>query len=157
MSELARKGYDHYEISNFAKPGFYSRHNTAYWQGIPYLGIGPGAHSFDGKNRQFNVSHNMKYMRGLDAGETIFEEDPLTQTDRINEYILISLRTKWGVRLDTLKNSFGFEFDERSREYLLKLQKEGLLEPSEKVLTLTNQGKLLADQIAEDLFIIHPD
>lgn len=154
MERLTNHGYDHYEISNFAQPGFHSIHNTSYWQGIPYVGIGPGAHSYDGHHRQFNISHNQKYMKGIKENAPVFEVDELTPVDRINEYILISLRTKWGVNLNILKNTFGFEFDFKTEEYLNRLRREGLLSTTPHLLQLTRQGKLLADQIAEDLFIL---
>ncbi len=152
MSHLQHHGYDQYEISNFGRPGYYSRHNGSYWQGKRYLGIGPGAHSYDGLHRRFNISHNLKYMKGIESGEKVYEMDELTDTDRMNEFMLVSLRTQWGIDLDRLKNEFGLDLPEVAGDYLRRIREKGLIVMTSSNLRLTQDGKLLADQVAEDLF-----
>lgn len=154
VSTLEKAGYAHYEISNFGKPGYYSRNNTAYWQGKPYLGIGPSAHSYDGRNRRWNVAHNLKYIRALGAGEPYFEIETLSQQDRYNEAVMTGLRTQWGVSLERMQEAFGLRF----RNYLLQqaepyLKKHFLSLDADRLL-LTPKGKFLADGIASDLFMI---
>ena len=93
MDEMQAKGFEHYEISNFCKPGAYSRHNSNYWKGVKYLGIGPSAHSYNGETRQWNIANNAKYIQALEKGEIPAETELLTETNRLNEYIMTSLRT----------------------------------------------------------------
>ena len=154
VSFLAQHGYEQYEISNFAKPGCYSKHNTAYWQQKKYVGIGPGAHSFNGGSRQWNISNNHKYTSLISDNESYFELENIATKDAYNEYMLTGLRTKWGVSLDYIVTNFGLEY----KEYFLKEVK-----PYESTLkitnlnhnyTLTQDGKLMADAIASDLFWI---
>lgn len=147
QTELA--GYEQYEISNFARPGWHSRHNSSYWQGKKYLGIGPSAHSFDGVSRQWNVANNAQYIRSLTAGEVPFEREVLTPTQRYNEYVMTGLRTKWGCNLLKIKG-MGFEtqFAEGAKTFL----EDGTMERSGDVFRLTRQGKFLADGIASQLF-----
>ncbi len=151
MDVLGANGYDHYEISNFSKPGFQSQHNSSYWKGARYLGVGPGAHSFDGGSRQFNVRNNAVYIRSLNKGEVPFEKELLTRENKINEYIMTSLRTSWGCDLNYLKASFGDDLIARCGKYLAFIQLENLATIDKGVLRLTRKGKLLADKIAEDL------
>ncbi len=154
VSTLEGAGYAHYEISNFGKPGYYSRNNTAYWLGKPYLGIGPSAHSYDGRNRRWNVAHNLKYIKALEAGEPYFEIEALSQQDRYNEAVMTGLRTEWGVSLGSIRQEFGDRFE----AYLLKLAEPHLAEQRLYLdadrLLLTRKGKFLADGIASDLFMI---
>jgi oxygen-independent coproporphyrinogen-3 oxidase len=107
MKWMEAAGYEHYEISNFAKPGFRSRHNSSYWQGKKYLGLGPSAHSYDGLSRQWNVSNNNLYIRSLAKNELIFEKENLTTTQMLNEYIMTSLRTMEGIDLSSVSEKFG--------------------------------------------------
>lgn len=145
-------GYTHYEISNFAREGWRSRHNSAYWQGIPYLGFGPGAHSFDGKNRRWNMANNALYIQGIGNGEVIYEEETLTPDNRFNEYVMTALRTMEGIRLDQVREICGEEYAQalvrKSAKYVGLQQ----LSINEDCIRLTNTGKLFADGIAADLF-----
>jgi oxygen-independent coproporphyrinogen-3 oxidase len=151
ISKLGASGYEQYEISNFAKNGHYSRHNTSYWQGHEYLGVGPSAHSFNGVSRQYNVSQNKKYTYSLGLGKVPFEIEHLTPQEQANDYILTGLRTKWGIDLRLLQSKSGeitIEFEETLKMYL---DSEHLL-LAENTVTLTKKGKLFADGIASDLF-----
>jgi len=153
VDTLESNGYEHYEISNFGKPGFRSKHNTNYWKGVPYIGLGPSAHSFNGTERQWNVADTPKYIKGLEQDELDYEMERLSINDRYNEYIMTSLRTIWGVELEQIKSKFGEEF---VNHFKLKIGDE----LDEKVTeqhgnyTLTRKGKLYADRIASDLFKI---
>jgi oxygen-independent coproporphyrinogen-3 oxidase len=149
---LAAAGFEHYEISNFARPGFRSRHNSSYWQGKPYIGLGPSAHSFNGKSRQWNIANNSLYLTAIGKGELLFEEEILTGTQRLNEYIMISLRTIEGISLGAVASKFGAE---RLTVLLASAQKHmehGRLVLTDDHLKLTPEGKFLADGIAADLF-----
>lgn len=159
MKWLKEAGYEHYEISNFAKPGFRSRHNSAYWQGKKYIGIGPSAHSFDGRARWWNVANNQVYIRSLREGKVPFEKEELTPVQRINEFIMIALRTMEGLDLDRLKsNEFGLQAAEAVQvheQLLLKSNQfieRGLMKKESAFLRLTDEGRLLADGIAAELF-----
>ena len=144
MQWLEEAGYDHYEISNFAKPGWRSRHNSSYWQGKKYLGLGPSAHSFNGESRQWNISNNNIYIGSINQGSIPFEKEILTGTQKLNEYIMTSLRTKEGLSLAIAGN----ELLEKSQRFITA----GLMRLENNSLVLTREGKLLADGIASDLF-----
>src|SRR5690606_8966865 len=116
VEETEKAGYDNYEFSNFGKPGFESRNNTAYWEGKSYLGIGPSAHSYDGKSRRWNVANNTKYIKSIAVGELPSESEILSIEDKYNEYIMTGLRTKKGVSLERIEKEFGKDHS----EYLLK-------------------------------------
>jgi oxygen-independent coproporphyrinogen-3 oxidase len=153
MEALATGGYDHYEISNFALPGKYAVHNTNYWRGSHYLGLGPSAHSFNGKSRQWNIASNPAYLKHLLTDRKLpFELEILSFEDRLNEYLMTSLRTMWGTDLRLLEQQFGSDVAkdilEQSTEYLEK----GWMKQEEGKLILTRSGKLLADRIASELF-----
>lgn len=160
MDWLEKAGYEHYEISNFAQPGKRSRHNSSYWQGKPYLGLGPSAHSFNGGSRQWNVANNAKYIAALAAdapaqeGGFVAEKEDLTTIQQLNEYIMISLRTAEGSKLSTVAKRFGTqqaaELWRRAERYM----REGKIKSSPETLALTQEGKLLADGIASDLFFL---
>ncbi len=150
---LSRNGYEQYEISNFCKPGFHSKHNSSYWKDSHYLGIGPSAHSYNGQSRQFNVRNNARYVRLIQSNEPTFEKEILTRENKINEYILTTLRTIWGCDLDFLKNQLNDDLRVRKGEYLSKLRHEGLVSIEHNILRLTKKGKLLADKITEDLIV----
>ena len=152
MNLLAEAGYEHYEISNFAKPGHRSRHNSSYWQGKKYLGLGPSAHSFNGSSRQWNVSNNSKYISALIKNELLFEKEILTATQQLNEYIMTSLRTMEGLDLGRVGSS---EFGVLSQQLSAKSKKyidSGKMIEENNCLKLTNEGKLFADGIAAELF-----
>lgn len=157
MERLEDAGYLHYEVSNWAKPGREAVHNGNYWKGEPYLGIGPSAHSFDGTCRQWNVANNAKYMQGL-AGEVLpeVEREELTPANRLNEYIMTSLRTSWGLDLNKVRAEFDEEMWKPLAQALTQLEMGGLVkarEDQEGVFVLTKSGLMLADRIASDLFI----
>jgi len=148
MQLLIQAGYEHYEISNFAKPGFRSRHNSSYWQGKKYLGLGPSAHSFNGASRQWNISNNNIYFTSLGKNEIPFEKETLTITQQLNEYIMTSLRTMEGTDLNKISEAKRFELRAASRKYI----DTGKMIEENNLLKLTNEGKLFADGIAADLF-----
>lgn len=151
MDALHAAGYEHYEISNFCKPGYYSRHNSSYWQGVPYLGCGPSAHSYNGKEREWNASSLTGYLRHRTS-----ETELLDSTTRYNEYVMTSLRTAKGISLIHLENSFG----KHRRDYCLAMAKPYLdscrLEREADNLRLTREGIFISDTIISDLFDIHP-
>ncbi len=149
---LAAAGFEHYEISNFAKPGFRSKHNSSYWQGKPYLGLGPSAHSFNGNSRQWNIANNALYLKSLEAGSLPFEMEYLTDTQKLNEYIMTSLRTIEGISLKKVATEWGDEKVTRITDSARKHIDQGHLMLRDDVLQLTAAGKFLADGIAADLF-----
>ncbi len=154
MEEAPRLGYEQYEISNFARPGCYAVHNTSYWQGVPYLGLGPSAHSFDGdRTRQWNVANNALYIQSLLVdGKLPFEREVLTPVQRLNEYVMTSLRTMWGCDLQKVEREWGGEYRDEIVEAAKVYLKDGRLFIREQKLILTNAGKLFADGVAGDLF-----
>lgn len=154
MEQAEVMGYEHYEISNLAQKVQYAMHNTNYWRGHTYLGIGPAAHSYDNKNRRWNIANNALYMKSiLDEHKLAYEEEQLTTTQRLNEYIMTSLRTMWGSDLQKITDEWGTDYVKEiiksSEEYLDK----GQLVFADNKLTLTNDGKLFADRIAGELFV----
>lgn len=153
MEELATNGFEHYEISNFAKPGKHSIHNTNYWKGVKYLGIGPSAHSFDGQNRQWNLANNMGYLSALAKKEIPAEKEMLSTKDRLNEYIMTSLRTMWGMSLQRIAENFGNDIANRMKEEATPFFEKEWLRINENTIYLTPNGKLYADHIASELFI----
>lgn len=155
VDSAEQAGYDHYEISNFALPGRHARHNSSYWSGESYLGIGPSAHSFDGKSRQWNVAHNARYLKAIQASEVPFEREVLTLAQRYNEYVMTGLRTMWGCSWAQIAG-FGEPFHGFFRTEVQDLLEQGLLESDEHRIHLTRRGKLLADRIASDLFWVEP-
>ncbi|HEY4109900.1 radical SAM family heme chaperone HemW [Puia sp.] len=149
MDWMAAAGYEHYEISNFAQPGHRSRHNSAYWQGKKYLGLGPSAHSYNGVSREWNVANNAQYIA---APGLVTEKEILTPDQQVNEYIMISLRTLEGIDLQTLAHRFGPQRAAQLRQRAEKHIIGSHLRLAEERLQLTMEGKLLADGIAADLF-----
>jgi oxygen-independent coproporphyrinogen-3 oxidase len=154
LSETEKAGLENYEFSNFGKPGFHSRNNTAYWEGKPYLGIGPSAHSYNGKSRSWNVANNTKYIKSIEEGILPSETEILSKKDKYNEYIMTGLRTKKGVSLKKVENDFGKNY----LEYMLKQAenpiKNNLLILENDTLKISKKGKFLSDGIAADLFWI---
>ncbi|MCC6288459.1 MAG: radical SAM family heme chaperone HemW [Chitinophagaceae bacterium] len=149
---LNKAGYEHYEISNFSLPGRRSRHNTSYWQGKPYYGFGPSAHSFDGiKTRSWNISNNALYTKSITAGILPVEKEVLTKTQQVNEYIMTSLRTSEGVDLNKIKNVFGENYYNSICKTVSLLGKEHVVVNDERII-LTKEGKLFADGLAAALF-----
>ena len=153
LDTLEKADYEHYEISNFARPDFRSRHNTAYWQQKPYIGIGPAAHSFNGQSRQWNISNNNQYIAALESDTAWFECEQLTLVERYNDYILVSLRTIWGADINYIHIHFGNVFaNEFLRQTAVYLQ-NGYIQDHSGMFTLTRKGKMIADRIASDLFV----
>jgi oxygen-independent coproporphyrinogen-3 oxidase len=152
MDSLEKAGYEHYEISNFAKPGKRSRHNSAYWKGNTYLGIGPAAHSFNGSRRMWNIQNNTSYTSQIEAGVLPLTEETLTAIEQWNEYIMTSIRTMEGISLKRIAEQFGVEQSEQLLLHAATWLKRNLLQQTDEHLCLTREGKLLADQIASDLF-----
>ncbi len=153
MDTMAAGGYEHYEISNFAKPGFRSRHNSSYWQSEKYIGIGPSAHSFNGKARTWNKANNMIYIKSLQENIIPFEKEVLTETQKLNEYIMTSLRTIEGMNLNLIEKDFSKKDRDRIENVIEnKIGKEKILLEND-VIFLTNEGKLFADAIAVELFL----
>jgi len=150
MLEVA--GFEHYEISSFAKPGKRSRHNSAYWQSKKYLGLGPSAHSFDGNSRQWNISNNALYIKSLMAGQLSFELENLEPRDRLNEYIMTSLRTSEGLDLQYVSDHFGEEKQTQLVDHSVSYIGSNQMEHRNEKLVLTREGKLFADGIAAALF-----
>jgi oxygen-independent coproporphyrinogen III oxidase len=153
MDLLTQNGYQHYEISNYCLPGFQSKHNTSYWKGKKYLGLGPSAHSYNGGTRQFNISNNHLYIKSIQKGIVPFEREELTNENKINEYLITSLRTEWGCNLNYLIEQFGYDLATHNKPYLNQLVANSLINLSDNTITLTRAGKLLADRIASDLFV----
>ena len=149
MQWLEVAGYEHYEISNFAKPGLRSRHNSSYWLGKKYLGLGPSAHSFNGESRQWNISNNNIYIESLEKNKIPFEKETLTPSQKVNEYIMTALRTKEGLDLGKLSEDISDELRAASK----KIIESGKLILQENKLILTTEGKLFADGIAAELFV----
>ncbi|WP_189605151.1 radical SAM family heme chaperone HemW [Salinimicrobium marinum] len=152
---LETAGFENYEFSNFGKPGYFSRNNTAYWFGKPYLGIGPSAHSFDGNNRKWNINNNILYIKAIAKGELPAEVEELSTTDKYNEHVMTRLRTKWGISIPEVEEKFG----ETYKTYLLKEAQhfldDGLLDLNDDKLSISKRGKFLSDGIAADLFFIN--
>jgi oxygen-independent coproporphyrinogen III oxidase len=153
VDQMQQHGFTQYEISNFCKPGFESKHNSNYWKGIHYLGLGPSAHSFNGHSRQYNVAHNARYMAAVEQGQLAFDRETLSLTDQANEYLLTSLRTIWGTDLQRLQREFHVDLRQQQPQYLADLTQKGYARLDADVLYLTDKGKLLADQITLDLFL----
>jgi len=151
---LAEQGFVNYEISNFGKPGFFSKNNTAYWLGKKYLGVGPSAHSFDGKNRGWNIRNNPTYIKKIDEGILPMEVEALSQSDRYNEPVLTRLRTIWGVSLEKIEKEFGLTYLDYLNQQAQKYVEQGLLQLVDGKLLTTKKGKFLADGIASDLFFV---
>jgi oxygen-independent coproporphyrinogen III oxidase len=150
---LTTHHYEHYELSNFSQPGYQAQHNTNYWKQGQYLGVGPGAHSYDGVTRQYNVAHNQHYIDSLQRGVVPCTVEVLTRKDHINEYIMTSLRTQWGCDVAWLSAQYGYALAQTKSTYLEQLIGRQLAVLHSEKLLLTCQGKLLADQIAMDLFV----
>jgi oxygen-independent coproporphyrinogen-3 oxidase len=150
MDWTARAGYEHYEISNFARPGRRSRHNSSYWQGKTYLGLGPSAHSFNGVSREWNVANNAKYI--VAEGSAVAELEVLTPVQQLNEYIMIALRTMEGIDLQEMGRRFGTEAVPRLEQAAEDYIRQGRIRVADGRLVLTREGKLLADGITADLF-----
>jgi oxygen-independent coproporphyrinogen-3 oxidase len=157
IDKLRAGGFEHYEISNFSQPGKYAVHNTNYWRGIPYLGIGPSAHGFDGQTRYLNIANNAVYLSDLQAGNLAETIEELDEYDRFNEYIMTSLRTMWGTSLRKITADFGKVFlTETLKNSEPFIEKKWLANQNDHLI-LSADGKLFADHIASELFLISGD
>jgi oxygen-independent coproporphyrinogen-3 oxidase len=147
------RGFIHYEISNFAREGYISRHNSSYWKQVPYLGLGPSAHSFNRTSRQWNVSDVKKYIRSVSAGKVPFEKEDLDRLTTFNEYVMTSLRTMWGIDLGYVEAYY----DKELHDYLINLSgkyiRYGLMHREKNTLVLTDQGRMISDNIIAELLM----
>ena len=151
LEMLSANGYEQYEISNFCLPGYESKHNSSYWSGKKYVGIGPGAHSYNGTSRQYNVSNNTKYIKAIASNEPVFEKEILSPTDQLNEMLMVKIRTKWGIDLSRIQADFGIDLIQQ-KPIIEKYIHDGHIILQNDVLRLSTKGKLLADKITLDLF-----
>ena len=153
MHSLRQAGYLHNEVSHFAKPGFRSRHNSAYWKGIPYLGLGPSAHSFNRRERRWNIANNTIYVKSVNSGTSQRETEVLTPDQQLNETIMISLRTMEGIDLRKIETNWGGMASRRLITALTKYIDAGLIQLNNHKAQLTDEGMLRAVGIAADLFV----
>jgi oxygen-independent coproporphyrinogen-3 oxidase len=152
IDKAAENGYEHYEISNLGRDGMYSRHNTSYWKGEKYLGIGPSAHSYNVESRQWNVSNISGYIDSIEKGIIPSEKEVLTDSQKFNEYVMTRLRTQWGIDLPVISSQFG---EESAKDFLKKSEKylqDKMIERNENIFRLTREGKFFADRIASEIF-----
>jgi oxygen-independent coproporphyrinogen-3 oxidase len=155
IDKLQENGFVHYELSNFGKPNYFSKNNTAYWLGKKYIGIGPSAHSFNGESRSWNVVNNSLYLKAIAANKLPSESEILSKTDQYNEYIMTGLRTIWGVSLEKVKTEFGSSYLDYLLQQAEKYISDKLLEVENNILITTKKGKFLCDGIASDLFLLN--
>ena len=153
LESTTEKGFVHYEISNFAKEGYYSKHNSIYWLGGHYVGFGPSAHSFNGTSRQWNVSNMKQYTSPEKIDHIVAEKEILTTIQQFNEYVMTSLRTSWGCDVEHIQNVFGKQFADHLNQKITPFVRENKVERILNNYFLTDYGKLFADGIAAELFI----
>ena len=155
VDKLSENGFIHYELSNFGKENYFSKNNSSYWLGKKYIGIGPSAHSYDGKNRGWNLSNNSLYIKSIQENKLPIEIETLTKTDRYNEYIMTGLRTIWGVSLERVEQEFGKTYLDYLNRQAAKFIEDHLLFVDDNILRTTKKGKFLSDGIASDLFLLN--
>ena len=155
VDKMNENGFIHYELSNFGKENYFSRNNSAYWLGKKYLGIGPSAHSFDGKSRSWNIANNAIYIKSINENKLPNEVEILSEIDKYNEYIMTGLRTIWGVDLNKIKNNFGEKFLNHLHSQAKKFINDDLLIIESDIFKTTKKGKFLCDGIASDLFMLN--
>lgn len=155
VNRLQEEGFVHYELSNFGKPDYFSKNNSAYWLGKKYIGIGPSAHSYNGTNRSWNVANNTFYIKSIQENQLPSETETLTNVDRYNEYIMTGLRTIWGVSLERIEKEFGPKYLEYLNLQSQKFIDDKLLFVENGILKATQKGKFLSDGIASDLFLLN--
>ena len=154
VERTKENGFEHYEISNFAKEGCRSQHNSIYWQDVKYLGLGPSAHSYDGNSRQWNVSNLTKYIQLIDTGtECYYEKEILSKEDKFNEYVMTSLRTSWGCDVEKIERDYGESYAHNFLKNVKKYLDSGIMLVKDNSFILTDEGMLFADGIAADLFV----
>ena len=150
-------GFIHYEISNFGKPGYFSKHNSNYWKQVNYLGLGPSAHSFNGYSRQWNIRNLNGYIKSINSGKSFFEKEELDTKARFNEYIMTSLRTMWGIDLEYIETTFEKECYDYVVNLSGKFKNYGLMKQEKNSLVLTNQGKMISDNIISEFMMPRED
>ncbi|MGY3052775.1 oxygen-independent coproporphyrinogen-3 oxidase [Pedobacter sp. UYEF25] len=155
MDKLSANGFEQYEISNFAKPGNYAVHNTNYWRGVDFIGIGPSAHGFDGGNRTMNPANNALYLQQLEQGILPEQVEVLSINDRFNEYVMTSLRTMWGLDLQAIEQDFGSAFLLETKKQFPIFFEKNWIEQRDETVFLTQSGKLFADHIASEMFVLN--
>ena len=154
VERTKENGFEHYEISNFAKPGCRSQHNSIYWQDVKYLGLGPSAHSYDGNSRQWNVSNLTKYIQLVNTDtECYYEKEILSKEDKFNEYVMTSLRTSWGCDVEKIERDYGKSYAHNFLKNVKKYLDSGIMLIKNNNFILTDEGMLFADGIAADLFV----
>ncbi len=151
INKLTDAGYLHYEISNFGRPGFFSRHNSSYWTGKKYIGIGPSAHSYNGESRQWNISSLPRYLQGIEAGIPDIEIEDLDINMKYNDFIITGLRTMWGIRTTDIRERFGKEKQAYLEQQAATYLRQGLLIRENEILTLSKEGLFISDGIMSDL------
>ena len=154
QAKAKEQGFLHYEISNFSKEGWFSKHNSSYWGDNHYLGIGPSAHSYNGDYRRWNISSNTKYISNVNSNSIYYEEEKLSITQKYNEYIFTSLRTIWGIDKNIIKKRYGDEIKSHFLKEIKKWETKKYIDSKSTIYTLTSKGKVFADSIASDLFIV---
>lgn len=154
VNQLTHYGFDHYEIANFSLPGFRGKHNSSYWKGTPYLGLGPAAHSFNKVSRQWNIANNNLYIKALQENRLDFEIEMLDLVTQYNEFIMISLRLQEGFSLQEIEMLFGTNFVEHTKKISTQFVTDGKMVATSKGYTITKKARFLADGIASDFFII---
>ena len=152
IETLTSKGYIQYEVSNFAKSGFESKHNSAYWSGKKYLGIGPAAHSYNQTTRSYNVANNARYIKAIEEGRLLETIENLTKEQKINEYILTRLRTKWGINFREISTLFQLNFESGKKEEIDRFCAEGIINVNREGISLTTEGYMVADEVALRFF-----
>ena len=155
FEKLSLSNYINYELSSFAKEGYFSKNNSSYWLGKKYIGIGPSAHSFDGKIRSWNISNNSQYVKHIGNNRLFYQNEHLSKIDQYNEYVMTGLRTIWGISLDQLEKKFGQKYSNHLLEKSKKFIDLNMLEISDNIVFSTRKGKFLSDGIASELFIIN--
>ena len=154
MAEMLRHGYEQYEISNFCKDNSYSKHNSSYWKKDHYLGLGPSAHSYFGNLRMWNVSNNVKYIKALSTSKLPLVKENLNPQEMYNEYVMTSLRTKWGCSLIEIEKDYLMSLLHYFKAQIKSYEMNGYIIENKGVYTLSETGKLIADRITSDLFFI---
>lgn len=154
IDEAEKAGFEQYEISNFARNEQYSKHNSAYWSGEKYLGLGPSAHSFNGDSRRWNIAHLDRYIHGIENNTTWFEEELLSENERFNEYILTRLRTKWGISVQEIAKRFGLKYARLVEKEAAKYLLSGKMKEQNGIFTLTRKGLFVSDDLMTDFMII---
>jgi oxygen-independent coproporphyrinogen-3 oxidase len=153
INKSEQEGFLHYEISNFGKPGYFSEHNSNYWKQVKYLGLGPSAHSFNGYSRQWNKNDLKGYIKAISNGEPDYESEEIDSSKKFNEYIMTSLRTMWGIDLNYIESSFDKESYDYVRNLSLKFREYGLMKLEDNHLILSNQGKMISDNIISEFMM----